>query len=66
MHLVWAFRDGGSYGAIIANDKEEFSIFLEVNNWEHIKDRCYKNLYVSNGSDPEIKEKKIKQNSPKT
>jgi len=57
------YRDGGSYGACLEHDGEAISVFLQVEPWDHPRDKQYGSLFVSNGKDPDAKEREIRTGS---
>ena len=61
MQLLWAdiYRDGGSYGAALADDEQRFSVLLQVNFWERPSKISYGNLYIVDGDNPTATGKKI-------
>ena len=53
------WRDGGSVSAIVLEGQQRRAFWLQANQWDHPRDAGHENLFVSEGDDPESKEKKI-------
>jgi hypothetical protein len=58
------YRDGGSYGATLANGEQLISLWLEVGPWNRPSERRYVGLFVSDGRRPDAKEQRVPSGEP--
>jgi hypothetical protein len=59
---IW--RDGGSLSAVVKNDYgETFSHWLQTTHWGHPRKASHSNLFVSTGSRPELRTRKVEISS---
>jgi hypothetical protein len=53
------WRDGGSISAIVRDGQQHRAFWLQMNRWDHPRESRHENLFVSDGDDPESKQKMI-------
>ena len=51
---IW--RDGGSYSATLVDENRSVSLWLQVSSWNHVENRKYEALFVSDGPDATAKQ----------
>lgn len=54
---IW--RDGGSYSATLGTTEGVVSLWLQVSSWDRLEDRSYEALFISDGRDASMKQRRV-------